>query len=333
MFTRLERRIRMMLILIVSFSLILSSLLLYLALRRNIFANYVQLATQYANQQDRNADLYLSLIEETAKLLSGDEDIIHALQNPRFDSVLISRAVAKLSGIQTASVALTGITMYGLNGVCYASESIGLAPNNPPTLKQLMADPLFREFAGSGRRILWWVRYQKTIKFPVYNSNIHGGLITLVLKIYDPNNQPVGYLLVDTKVNSFFLFFKDQEGRSGAYLIGGAHEVLAAAFNQGLPRKAAEDLRKMRGRAPASGSYLAADRGVLYLTYRIPHSASSIVKVVSLSRVRLGLWGFLCILILLNAGLIVLIVITGRTLSRSISRPLAALFQKMQQKI
>ena len=322
-----------MLILIVSFSLISSSLLLYLALQRNIFANYVQLATQYANQQNRNADLYLSLIEETAKLLSGDEDIIRALQNPRFDSALISRAVAKLSGIQTGSVTLTGITMYGLNEVCYASESIGLAPNNPPTLKQLMADPLFREFAGSEQRILWWVRYQKAIRFPVYNSNIHGGLITLVLKIYDPNNKPVGFLLVDTKVNSFFLFFKDKEDSDGAFLIGGAHEVVAASYNQGLPPKATEDLQKMRARTQASDSYLAANRGVLYLSYQIPHSASSIVKVVSLNQVRFGLWGFLCLLILLNAGLISLIVIFSRTLSQSISRPLAALFQKMQQKI
>ena len=132
---RIEQKIRYLFIGIIAFSVLGSSVLLYIVLSKNILQNYLELSVQYANQQNQKANLYLNLITETAKLLINDQDISAVLQYPKFDSTLVNRTINKLSGIQTSNVSLTGITLYGLNGVCYKSESIGLAPNTPPPWK------------------------------------------------------------------------------------------------------------------------------------------------------------------------------------------------------
>lgn len=331
MFDKLEQKIRFMVILIIAFSIIISSILLYLALQRNIFNDFTQLSVQYSRQQDRNADLYLSLIEETSKLLTTDEDIIQALQRPKFDSVLVNKAVAKLSGIQTSSVTLTGITMYGLNQVCYSSESIGLAPNNPPSLKQLMSNPLFKRFADSKQPTLWWVRYQKLLKYPIYNSNFRDGLMTLALKIFNSNNQLIGFLLVDMKMNSFLQFFTDREQKNEVYCLTGENKVLRVPFTKKPAAAIATDIKKAH--QSQVQFRISSDRRRLYIFFPIPHSADKIVKVIPYTGIYLQLMSFLILLVILNLCFITLAVISSKMIARSVSQPLTTLYRKMQRHI
>ncbi|MBA2132402.1 cache domain-containing protein [Capillibacterium thermochitinicola] len=330
MLFRIEQKIRYLFIGIITFSVLGSSILLYIVLRKNILQNYLELSVQYASQQNQKAHLYLSLIAETAKLLINDQDIIEVLQCPKFDSALVHRTINKLSGIQTSNVSLTGITIYGLNGVCYKSESIGLAPNTPPPLEVLESVPLFKEFTTSAQAsLLWWVRSQNTVDFPVYDSNILEGLITLALKIFNQKQELIGYLLVDMKLTPFLHFFKDHRGKSEVFVLSEDGEVIKGTASHVPPALLAEN-KKLA--APAN-YYFTKDKLNLYISFAIPSSAERIVKVVSLTELYIRLFAFLLLLLFLDALLILFGLKLGGIMAASVSEPIGVLLKKMQRQI
>jgi hypothetical protein len=327
---RIEQKIRYLFIGIIAFSVLGSSVLLYIVLSKNILQNYLELSVQYANQQNQKANLYLNLITETAKLLINDQDISAVLQYPKFDSTLVNRTINKLSGIQTSNVSLTGITLYGLNGVCYKSESIGLAPNTPPPLEVLEKIPLFKEFTTSAQStLLWWVRSQNTQAFPVYDSNIRDGLISLALKIFNPEQNLIGFLLVDMKLAPFLHFYKDHRGKSEVYVLTKNGEVIKGTTNYLPPYLLAEN-KKLA--APAN-SYFTKDKLNLYISFAIPSSSERIIKVVSLTHLYLRLFAFLLLLLFLDAILILFGIKLGEVLAESVSEPIGTLLKKMQKQI
>ena len=326
---RIEQKIRYLFIGIITFSVVGSSVLLYLVLQKNIFHNFLELSVQYASQQDQKANLYLNLIAETAKLLSNDQDVIEVLQNPRFDSALVNRTTNKLSGIQTSNVTLTGITIYGLNGVCYRSEAIGLAPNNPPALEELKAVPLFQNFVASGESLLWWVRSQRTMELPIYNANILDGLMTLALKIYNHDRELIGYLLADLRITPFLHFFKDQREKSEVYVLTATGEPIKGTTNE-IPDHLFQDIKKL---APPANYYIAKDKLNLCIPFAIPYSSEQIIKVISLTNLYLRLSGFLLLLFCVDTLLILSGVKLSGLLAQSVAQPLGALLKKMQKQI
>ena len=330
MFFRIEQKIRYLFIGIITFSVLGSSVLLYIVLKKNILQNYLELSVQYASQQNQKANLYLNLITETAKLLTNDQDIVEVLQSPKFDSALVNRTINKLSGIQTSNVSLTGITIYGLNGVCYKSESIGLAPNTPPPLEVLKNVPSFKEFATSEQSsLLWWVRSQSTLEFPVYDSNILDGLITLALKIFNPEQELIGFLLVDMKLTPFLHFFKDQRGKSEVYVLSKKGEVIKGTSSH-LPHQLLAENKKL---APPANYYITKNKRNLCISFAIPSSSEQIIKVVSLTDLHLRLFGFLFLLFFLGTLLILFSIKLGEVLAESVAEPIGALLKKMQKQI
>lgn len=328
MFAGLERKIRLIIILLIAFSVIVSSILLYLALYQTISHNFIQLSVQYARQQNLNANLYLTLIEETAKLLTNDDELVETLENPEFDSFLVNRTIDKLSGAQTANVSIAGITIYGLDGVYYRSKPIGLDPSSPPPLQQLMTDPQFYEFTLSEEPTLWWVRRHSP------TEQMHEKFMTLALKIHNINQHLTGYLLVEIKIDSFLSFFNQQTTGKTAevYVVTGDNETLPAPFNEKPTVGWTRELPRTTYENPAD-FHTVQDRRFLYVLFPVRHSRENVVKVISLTDTYFPLTGFLVLLILLNIALILPAVTLSKTIAKSISQPLSALLRKIQKKI
>ncbi|TCL68542.1 hypothetical protein EDC14_101383 [Hydrogenispora ethanolica] len=323
MFNRLEFKIRALIVTVISTSALITSVFLYCALRQNIIGHSVRLAVQYAEQQNRNAQLFLSLMEETAKLLLNDEDIIRALQNPNFNSSIVNKAIDKLNGIQTSSVSLTGMTIYGLNRAYYSSDSIDLAPNHRPTLEQLMQNSAFRCFATSAQQRLWWTHAPEARGRSGQNA-----ILTLALKIVNPAGKRLGYVLLDMRTPSFFQFFADPRKGSGAYIMAGSRELFRAPYHRGLP---VEPLRSRPKKNGPAKFFMDRFGRFLYIGFPISYSSDTIVKVLPLAGVRRQLFGFLLLLLLSNLAFIGGSVWVSRIISASITRPLNELLLKMQK--
>ncbi len=330
MFTRLEFKVRALIVIVVSTSAVVTSLLLFLTLRENILRHAVRLSIQYAEQQNRNAQLFLSLMEETAKLLLNDEDIIQALQNPGFNSSIANKAIDKLNGIQNSSVNLTSITIYGLNRAqaLYSSDSIELAPNNRPTLGQLLQNRSLRDFTLSDGQLLWWTHIQKSGRYRTRPARTLGSFLTLALKINDANHQPIGYVLLDMKTSSFFPFFEDKKGYNGAYIIGGSQKLIPASYNRNLHYQM---IRRWPSKNDPDHYLVDGSAQFLYIGFPIAYSSDRIVKVITLAPVKRQLFVFALALMVLNGGIIIGALWISQIISASIALPLNELLIKLQK--
>ena len=211
LFRRIEKKIVLIIAITISFCTIISSTATYLIIRRNILNNFIPLAIQSAAQQKNNLDLFLDLTTESSKLLTTDPEFISLLKRPHVKSTEFFKIIEKLNDIQASNLSIIGLTLYGMNGVFYPSNSSNNTANSTPDLHQILKDPIIKKFINMPEKSLWFDRFQKDywITDLTLNLYLNSGVFTFVQKVYEPNGPLIGLLMTDITIDSLYGHFNN----------------------------------------------------------------------------------------------------------------------------
>jgi sensor histidine kinase YesM len=347
LFSKIEKKIVLTMVITISFCTILSSVVTYIIIRKNIFKSFIPLAIQSAEQQKNNLDLFLDLTTESSKLLASDPEIIGILARSHVKNIEFLNTIAKLNDIQASNLNIIGLTLYGMNGIFYPSNPSNNTANSTPDLKQILRDPLIRNFIRQPGKALWYDRFQKDywITDLTLNLRLYKGVFTFVQKINDPNGSLTGLLMTDIAIDSLYEHFRNNQFNADTYFYSSRRGILARPL-YGKPlrkQETKEILDKLKVRTGHSNSSsnpngrplffhtLSNDGRNIILYHRLPHSFDFVIRVIPLANILNQIHRLLFFLVFINVLLILLAIFLGLAISKSISLPLGQLYAKMQK--
>lgn len=349
MFKKIEKKIVLTMVITISFCMILSSVVTYIIIRKNILNSFIPLAIQSTEQQKNNLDLFLELMTESSKLLVSDPEIIDTLRHPNVKSTEFLNIIEKLNDIQASNLNIIGLTLYGMNGVFYPSNPSNNTANSTPDLRQILKDPLIQNFIHQPEKSLWYDRFQTDY----WNTNLtlnlrlYKGFFTFIQKIYDPSGSLIGLLMTDIAIDSLYENFRNNKLSADTYFLSSRRGILVRPpYGKPLKKQEVREIigkLKVRTRSDYSNPSLNSNQEQLFfhtlsndgrniiLYHQLPHSFDFVIRRIPLSNILNQIHRLLFFLILINVLLIVLAIFLGLAISKSISLPLGDLYTKMQK--
>lgn len=263
--------------------------------------------------------------------MTNDPEIISILKRPHVKSTEFFKIIEKLNDIQASNLSIIGLTLYGMNGVFYPSNSSNNTANSTPDLNRVLKDPIIQKFIRQPRKNLWFDRFQTDywITDLTLNLSLYSGVFTFVQKIHDPNGSLIGLLMTDITIDSLHEHFRNSKFNADTYLFSSRRGVLKAPYTKPLKKLLIKEIqRKLNDR---TNHFITNDGQNIIFSHQIPHSFDFIIRVIPLAHILSKINQLLFFLLFLNILLIVLAVILSVAISRSISLPLGELYTKMQK--
>lgn len=331
MFQKIEKKIVLTIVITISFCMILSSIVTYVIIRKNILNSFIPLAIQSAMQQKNNFDLFLELTTESSKLLASDPEIIHTLRQAHVNSVEFLKTIDKLNEIQASNLKITGLALYGMNGIFYPSNPSNNTANSTPDLKQILKDPVIAKFIHKPEKSLWHDRFQRDYWITDLTLNLHlySGVFTFVQKIYTPEGSLTGLLMTDIAIDSLYDHFPSDKFQANTFLYSNRRGILGTHHGKLLTKP---EKKEILDRLNAKTNYfITKNRQNIIIFYPIPHSLDIVIRVIPLTNILSQINKLSLFLLLINAFLIMGVIYLGFAMARSISLPLGELYIKMQK--
>jgi sensor histidine kinase YesM len=311
--------------------MILSSIITYIIIRKNILNSFIPLAIQSAEQQKNNLDLFLDLATESSKLLVSDPEVIRILLKNHITSGEFLKTIDKLNDIQSSNLNITGLTLYGMNGVFYPSNPSNNTANSSPDLSQILRDPVIRNFIHQPEKSLWYERFQKDYWITNLTLNLHlySGVFTFVQKVYAPGGSLIGLLMTDIAIDSLYDQFHRDKFNAETYLYSNRRGILNSPYT--IPITPSE-IKQVHSRLNMKvNHFLMNDNQKIVIFHPINHSSDFIIRVIPLTNILKEINKLLLFLVFINVILIFGVIFLGFSISKSISLPLGELYTKMQK--
>lgn len=328
MFSHLAKKIVAYILLLAFSCIVLISIMSYSLLKENIYNNFVTLSVQYTSQQNKKFDQYKKLIEETSRLISENVNIKNALKAEKFDDTIIPM----LDGITASNLNIKGLTIYSAkksgaseSNIIYSSSLI----SDLPSLDQLYEDTSFRDFVASSDIIMWQLRYKSIMNF--YGQQ--HCFFTNFIKISDEQNNLLGFLVVDTKLNSLFELYKTSTNmffnNAGTYVFSNDGSIFSAPYSQTLTTITQKDI--LNDISLKKRYSYSSDKKYIIICSKISE-ADSIITLVPLNNIQMRFRLLKIILVVLNLCFVIIFIFISKFLSVSVTKPLDKLYQKMEDK-
>lgn len=327
LFKHLEKKITCIVSLTIPAFVLLASILVYLIIQNIVYNNFIQLSTHYTAERTQNVQLYMNLIEETSKQLSFNPRIISALESSEFDTSVIPI----LDSIRSFNLNIIGISVYGEKNSSYASSSVY---TNSMT-DNLGKSPIFQQFKNSQKQYFWIVRCDGISD--IYSDYYYDKkvIFSLVSKIYDADKNVIGYLLVDTNINSLYGFFKSNTSSPGlqtnTYILTSNNNILTSPYNSTELQTILNEIKKAD--TMKTGFILTPYRKNVLVFNEIPDSYDKMVVSIPTDTLFAQLHLFMAALLLLLVVFVILSIPLSIILARSISKPLSNLYLKMKTSV
>jgi methyl-accepting chemotaxis protein len=167
------------------------------------------------------------------------------------------------------------------------------------------------------------------------NYNKNSGILTLFSKIKDARGVDIGYLLLDTNINSFYNFYNSNDKKPfedySVYLMTNENEFLHASFSLPLEDGMINEINN----AIREGKlyHISSNKKYLIIQKQVSNCNAVSVNVIPLSGVYIPIIGYAVALTAFCILFLVLSFFFSLVLSRSISIPLNELYHKMQNTI
>ena len=153
MFQRLKRKINLIISIALSLVILSTSILAYTMLKSIIYNHYKLLVTQCIEQSNKNARLYMYLIEEETNYFAADSSLVHFLKQGKFDS----RIIAILDGLKNMNLNILGVSVYSQNNMAYTSNNV----SNAPPLQWILDNEIPPDFIKDpNQQSGWMLRYK-----------------------------------------------------------------------------------------------------------------------------------------------------------------------------
>lgn len=336
MFQRLKRKINLIISIALSLVILSTSILAYTMLKSIIYNHYKLLVTQCIEQSNKNARLYMYLIEEETNYFAADSSLVHFLKQGKFDS----RIIAILDGLKNMNLNILGVSVYSQNNMAYTSNNV----SNAPPLQWILDNEIPPDFIKDPNQQSGWMLRYKFMDQSYYFSYKKGktGVLSLLHKIMDFNGNLIGIMIVDTDVDALNRFYQNELSEyfdlHGSYLITESERALAKQTPSKAERKKVKRLtmnsdnkKSDDGNKGNSGIRIFQQNGKdLIAVSSIPSSSGNIVVHVLMDPLNSKLSGLRTWLILLSVLLILFSIGISGALTESIINPLNHLYRKMK---
>lgn len=320
MFKRLESKIKRVLFLFISSFVILSFIIVYLIIKNNIFDNIIEFSLQNIAQRNQNVELYMDYMEETTKLVSTNFKILDELKYDAKSEFISS----KLDFLKGTSIDIQGITIYDNYGRIYSTRNKDVVPS----IEQILADADEETF--NEEHFSFWI-YRKNLTDDMisYWENLRYGVFSYISRIVDEDGDSLGYIMVDTKVQTIYNYYVTDSGElfrnTDTYIMSSDNQMYAAPYNSQNNEINSELVRKVAAR----NGYLLVDKKRRIITVSPLKDSNDVIIVCMPTNISDKLM-ILRIAFLSFAALLITAAYFGVTLiSDSIIKPLTSLYDRM----
>ncbi len=323
MFKALDKRIKLILILVVLVYIGLASFIVFGTIKDRTMDMQRQLSVQYTEQQNKNAQLYMQWLEETTRLALNHPGLQEALVSERYDDTL----APALDGLRSSNMDIAGIVIYGIEGAVYSTSNI----SGIKSYSAIREEPEFARFLASDETSKWLIQSPyKLVSFPVDPRT----MLFYIEKITDASGRMQGVLFLESPLSRLHGFYRsDDQAISGnsrtLFLTGETGELLES---EGLGDERIEEIRDLANeQMPESGILMQETENGIVLLYRMYKSEDLVVILIDTDRLADQLNWLKYALLIVNGAIAALFVFLILQLSRSISEPLKQLYRKMRR--
>ncbi|WP_185602129.1 cache domain-containing protein, partial [Paenibacillus sp. 598K] len=198
MFSSLDKRMKIILQVVILLYVLLSSLFVFLTIKSRSLDLQHQLALQYTGQQHQNAQLFMKWIEELARIVTSNGNVQQAIAGGAYDKSI----TPLLDGMSASNLYILDMVLYGVDGSIYASSRV----SGFRTFDEVRAIPEYREFLASERPSQWLILDTGSL---VYHQSDPRRRLIYLEKLAAGDHVTPGLLVMDVdlrKMTSFYAF-------------------------------------------------------------------------------------------------------------------------------
>ncbi|MBC8060073.1 MAG: cache domain-containing protein [Clostridiaceae bacterium] len=331
MFKKLKYKIEKIVISIFILGCLITGIISYLAIKTIIYYNFIDLSLRNSTQNIDNAAAYEKLIEESAKIVSTNPLIIEALKHPSSDEKTTEKIKASLNSIRMMSQNIMGVMLFDSQSNPYISENISA----PPSIEDLTKTPPINNFLHSSKTSFWFLRDKNIAGYYSQSSYREKyGMLSFFTKLFDPNKNLIGYLIIDTNPNSIVDLISSTKAFSKntkVYLSSKETGILPSRYFDTNNSKLISELNKYNNYK--NTHIISSDKNFLIIYNSINNSEEALIFIVPITPLYMEFNHVLVDLISIVALLIVISIIFSILLTNSIIKPLNSLFEKMKENL
>ncbi|MBD1382278.1 cache domain-containing protein [Metabacillus arenae] len=323
MFNVLSKRIVLFTVLPVLICSTLLSLFSYLWFQHTLQKQFEQLALSYFQSSSDSLTQYLHYSEEMSKWITNNPKVAKAISETEhlkevstiFDQMIYNN-----------NVDISGVTIYKKNGDIYTPSRT----SHVPSFSQLIENTNLKAFTqNTQKKYIWISRYQSISSF--YNNRYsNDGIFSYILKLYDTDNQLLGYIVVDLDLKTLYDFFQTSNklfNKSQVFMIRDQKDI-AGSTKSATIKLNPNDLSKMNQKN--DGTFISNDRKQLIMFDTMMDSNTKIVMSIPTKNAYQYSVLFKALLILFTILFTFSSLYIGIALKKSIIEPITRLYQKMQ---
>lgn len=322
MFRALDKRIKLILILVVLTYIGLASFIVFRTIKDQTMVMQQQLSVKYTEQQNKNVQLYMQWLEETTRLALNHPGLQDTLMSDRYDETL----VPILDGLRSSNLDISAIIIFGVKGTKYSTSNI----SGIKSYSAVQDDPVYSRFLASDETSRWLIQSPyKLVSYP----NDPRMMLYYIEKIMDEQGQLQGLLFLESSLSKLFTFYHSNEhnlsGHSQVSFLTENDEVLMDNEALGEQRKE-EILRAASTHMPREQITMLETNDGIVLLYRLYKSDDRVVILLNTDKLGGQLNWLKNALLVVNIAIAALFIFLIMQLSRSISEPLAQLHRRMR---
>lgn len=322
MFRSLDKRMKIILQVVIVLYVILSSLFVLLTIKSRSLDMQHSLALQYTGQQHQNAQLFMKWMEEMAAVVTGNSNVQHAIAGGPYDKSI----TPLFDGMSASNLYILDLVLYGSEGSMYASSRV----SGFRSYDEVMVIPEYREFLASELSSQWLIMDNESL---VYRQSDPRHRLLYLAKLSVPDRAEKGLLVMDVdlrKMTSFYAFHDPQSyPGSQAFLYT---RDRTAVDPSGRPVELPEDILSRLSHLPSQEDVQTLDNedGMIYV-YRMLRSDDYVLLTIPNAPVFSDLAGPRSIIVLGAVAILLVSFFLIRQLSASIFEPLRELYRNMRR--
>jgi hypothetical protein len=201
MFSKLNNKIRNIIIITVTVSLLLSTVISFFYTRRLIYHNYYSLAVEYMDKKKSNVDIYLNLIEETIEYVASDPLLGNCLEKESYND----EVTPILDGLRNLNLNILGAIIYTPGEQTYSSSNIS---SIPPFEDVIQSEPYANLIDDPNNKGYWYIHHSVPNQYPYYDAK---QMLSYICKVSDADNHMLGYMVVNTNIDAIKRVFNTDD--------------------------------------------------------------------------------------------------------------------------
>lgn len=324
MFQGIKNKIEIFIIFAAAFLITLVTISIGSTFRISLTNDFINHSVQSAEQLNNNIKLNLTSFETVANLLTHNTTIIEAMSTDKYNIDVIPI----LDSVAMTNLNIAGTCLYGVNGINYYSSTV----QAPPPLDFILKNEIPDDFVQSADSTTWILREHTIKEYKNYTGYYRSanGLFSFVSKLRNESNELLGYFLIDIPINNIYSFPMNKDNiflnNTSIYILNEQNKI-AHTFKQANNNDEAFNPELITNKDITLPIRL---KNAVATVSELENTNTKTVVYTSFRYIKNKFYELIVILFVLDSLFILLVILLVKPLSKSIYKPLQALYSKMK---